>query len=544
MRHHLPAFLLFLVMLLPASALPLSADSVEPLLEGWVRDQVQPFNSRCPIWKSAPYEGQRCKVGCVATALESIVSYYGRNVMLRQKLEGWNTSDYSVATLPVGTTIKTGKILKNYGDGTAESVGMDAAEYQEAVDEVATLSLACGLMAKMKYGVTESGADVSNLVEPLKSVFGWKTARTADSYNYTPQQWREMLKNELRNGRPILYTGYTMNIAGHAFVLDGFDENGRFHVNWGYNGAYDSGYYELEALGPFENPDDPTPTGIMQGFFCNQQALVLCPDAVDVSAFDVVQPRTGHEIAIEGIEMATTIPVGKYTPVTFTLYNTTDEEITSPFEVFTNAPTDDDPFVQGDYGALFGVTMQPYERRVITVHCLFSQKGGRTLRISPDDVTILADKQVVVTSASADKLSFGELDISRTSPSSVVFSVDVTNQGNSTSGTLITYCLMPSTEVLLNGDWRHYEYVYIPAGQSQRCTVEFKGIHDDALHLFALRCPWLIQQSMEFTMSEITDIHSPSSAPADAPYYDLLGRRSGLKTRGILIHRGKKVLVN
>ena len=542
MKNHFPSIFLLLLLSLPIVPLSLFADSVEPLLEGWVRDQVEPFNARCPKWTRAPYEGRRCKVGCVATALESIVSYYGRTIVLQQPLDGWDTDSYSVAGLPAGTVIEAGRVLKNYGDGTAESIGMNADDYQTAVDEVATLSLACGLMAKMNYGVTESGANISDLVEPLQNVFGWKTARIADSYFYTPQQWKELLKNELRNGRPILYTGYTMNIGGHAFVLDGYDERGRFHVNWAYNGAYDGGFYELEALGPFENPDDPTPTGIMQGFFCNQIALFLCPDAVDLSAFDEQQPRTGQEIAVEKIELANGVRVGKYTPVTFTLYNTTDQEITSPFEIFTNSSADDDPFMQGDYGAHFGATMKPFERRNTTVHCLFKKAGLRTLRLSPDDVTILADKKVAFAEAVKDKLEFGELEIERTSPTSVAFSIDVTNLGTTTSGTLITYCLMPETEVLLNGDWRHYEYAYIPAGATQRSTVEFKCIDDDRQHLFALRWPWEVLRSMTFSMADVTEIESVETAPEDAACYDLWGRRSGLKTRGILIHQGGKVL--
>ena len=58
----------------------------------------------------------------------------------------------------------------------------------------------------------------------------------------------------------------------------------------------------------------------------------------------------------------------------------------------------------------------------ITVHCLFKKAGLRTLRLSPDDVTILADKKVRFAEAVKDKLEFGELEIERTSPTSVAFS--------------------------------------------------------------------------------------------------------------------------
>ena len=72
------------------AVLPATADSVEPLLEGWVRHQNAPFNNRCPRWSDkGTLSEERCKVGCVATALETVVSYYGREINHRQKLEGW-----------------------------------------------------------------------------------------------------------------------------------------------------------------------------------------------------------------------------------------------------------------------------------------------------------------------------------------------------------------------------------------------------------------------------------------------------------------------
>ncbi len=48
--------------------------------------------------------------------------------------------------------------------------------------------------------------------------------------------------------RPILYSGYD-NSAGHSFVLDGYDNAGKFHVNWGWSSRYDN-YYEMGALNP------------------------------------------------------------------------------------------------------------------------------------------------------------------------------------------------------------------------------------------------------------------------------------------------------
>lgn len=523
---------------------PVCADSVAPLLDGWVRHQNAPFNNRCPQWTDkGTATGRRCKVGCVATALETIVSYYGREVTLQGALEGWSTANYAVETLPAGTTIDAGAILPDYGDGTAQSVGCGEAEYQKAVDEVSTLSLACGLMAKMNYGLDESGADAQNLLEPLKNILGWKTAIAADSYNYAPEQWVELLKNELRAGRPILYTGYTMNIGGHAFVIDGYNEDGKFHVNWGYGGYYDKNYYDILSLCAFENPLDPTPLGVMQGFFCNQQAIILCPDAVDTSLAEDVQPRTGYEIAVDGIDMPSNVGVGKYVPVKITLRNTSEQRITSPFEIFSNASSDTDPFKQGDYGALFGVTMEPGEVRTLTVHCKFATTGTRTVHLSPDDVHIFGNKRVVFKKSPQDKLTFGDVECIG-GESSATFRIPVKNEGSEVSGSLITYSLFDNPEKILDSDWRHYDYVYVSPGETEWLDVTFNVLERHKDYIFALRWPWIIRCEYPFALGPVTGVAPllPLSS-ADDTYYDLLGRGVHREKGGLLIHYGKKMLL-
>ena len=49
--------------------------------------------------------------------------------------------------------------------------------------------------------------------------------------------------DEVAAGRPVLYTGNTES-GGHAFVCDGYDESGLFHINWGWGGSGD-GYFSL-----------------------------------------------------------------------------------------------------------------------------------------------------------------------------------------------------------------------------------------------------------------------------------------------------------
>lgn len=532
------------------------AEHVAPLLDGWVRHQKDPFNRCCPVYidDNGKNSGQRCQVGCVATALESIISYHRREIVLQDVLPAWSTKNFTTTDIPAGTTVDTRLILPDYGDGTAVSVEMSEEDYAASVDAVARLSLMCGMMAQMNWGLAASGADAGDLVEPMKNILGWKTAEYIDSYKYTPAQWREILKNELRNGRPILYTGYTVNIDGHAFVIDGFDENDRFHVNWGYGSSYYDHYYDITELCPFANPDDTQASDVMQGFFCNQQALLLSPDEVDLSLAADSLKRTGKEIDVESVRVEGGILTGKYTPVTFTLRNTSDLPLTTPFEVFTNTAYDKDLFREGDYGALFGVTLEPGERRTMTVPCLFSKKGSRTLHVSPDDVTVLGNRTVSITSGSSDALSFEPVEVTFTRESdeedaliSATFNVPIKNGSIlERAGSMITYGLMPSTDVV-DGDWRHYEYCFLPANDQATSSVTFKGLTSGDEHLFVVRWPWKIQQSCTFTVPSSLVVGIPETLvlqpmTTDDAVYDLSGRRTAATGHGLLIHDGKKTI--
>lgn len=55
------------------------------------------------------------------------------------------------------------------------------------------------------------------------------------------------MRNEIDNGRPVLYTGEsTLGRGSHGFVLDGYRDN-LFHFNFGWNGS-GNGYFAVSAL--------------------------------------------------------------------------------------------------------------------------------------------------------------------------------------------------------------------------------------------------------------------------------------------------------
>lgn len=56
-----------------------------------------------------------------------------------------------------------------------------------------------------------------------------------------------MIREELDARFPLIYDGQSTKDGGHAFVCDGYDANGLFHINWGWGGS-SNGYFQLSVL--------------------------------------------------------------------------------------------------------------------------------------------------------------------------------------------------------------------------------------------------------------------------------------------------------
>jgi hypothetical protein len=139
---------------------------------------------------------------------------------------------------------------------------------------VATLMRCCGVSLEMNYGDTNHGgssADATLISNALKTYFEYDaTTQCADRSYYSYANWIELIYNELRQGRAVVYNGQSLG-GGHAFVCDGYQGEDYFHINWGWSGG-SNGYFKLSAL----NPDEQGIGGSnsTDGFHYGQQAIV------------------------------------------------------------------------------------------------------------------------------------------------------------------------------------------------------------------------------------------------------------------------------
>lgn len=513
---------------------------VAPLLGDMVRHQEAPFNACCPYYtddEGRPSD-ERCVVGCVATALEEILTCHGRTITLQDTLHGWTTDHYAIPDVLPGTSVDTRLILPRY----------EAGQYSpEAADAVARLSYYCGVAARMNWGLSESGANIRRLIDPLERAFGYGFVHYADSYRYAPEDWLAMLCGELAAGRPVLYAAYTMLIQGHAFVVDGIDADGFFHVNWGYSGHYD-GYFRLDLLNFAEPKYDCTEEGgAAGGFFCNHEALLLHPDSVDVALPDTLS-RTGREFAVEELRPLCPAETGKYTPLRLVVRNVGDRRLTTPFEVFTNAPTDTALFEQADYVALAGCTLEPGERKAFELAARFGERGTRHLRLSPDDVLILADTLINITGGTPSDLTYEAPVVDFPDATTARILATIRNAaGAGRAGRNVVYELLEGPYTDGAEGTRHTVRLYLPGGEVHRDTILFRGLRPGATYTLLVRNQWPVVHRLTFVQDDcVSGIELPeSSRPTDEAARFTIGGRPlppGRAYRGVVVGRGKKVL--
>ena len=223
------------------------AECVEPLIhDTW--DQFAPYNALCPL-----IEGEHCATGCVAHSLAQIVRYW------KQSTSG--ASYTYVDSLGCNQTLSASLPSQGYKYDLMLDSYVEGQYTQEQLDAVTQLLYDCGVLVEMKYGVESSGARSIRQPIALANYLGFDDGLQMyfrDFYSY--QDWVRMLKSELTQGRPVLMSAQSPSLS-HAFVCDGYDAQGLFHLNLGMSGDAD-GYYYLPYLTPkqaewydFDNPE-------------------------------------------------------------------------------------------------------------------------------------------------------------------------------------------------------------------------------------------------------------------------------------------------
>lgn len=200
--------------------------SVTPLVTTkWNQDNY--FNTLCPWDAQGP--DQHVFTGCVATAMAQVMNYHGHPY---RGLLGTSYEPSPYGRLTVFFRDYTYNYSANPNRPTSYS------------NEMAKLIYHCGVSVQMGYTPVGSGAHSVDAMTALKRFFKYDSAWICPRALYDGiDEWRSALKSELNRRRPLYYSANSGQ-DGHAFILDGYDEDGKFHINWGW-GGYSDGYYAV-----------------------------------------------------------------------------------------------------------------------------------------------------------------------------------------------------------------------------------------------------------------------------------------------------------
>lgn len=217
-----------------------STSAVAPLLGNIEWDQTSPYNNMCPKYDSVHVAA----TGCVATAMAQVMAYYKYPKQLKADIPGyvnrWNGIPMEIPTITQEEGVYD-------WDNMLPKYNKEANATQQQKDAVAKLMYHCGAAVRMSYG-PESGAAVSS--SKLAKYFGYDADLMMDlsRSSFTLDKWMQIIDTELAAGRPVLYGGQSSE-NGHQFICDGKDENGLYHINWGWSGNQNA-YFDLSILNP------------------------------------------------------------------------------------------------------------------------------------------------------------------------------------------------------------------------------------------------------------------------------------------------------
>lgn len=190
-------------------------------------DISKSYNKFCPPVHTTLESCEHAIVGCVAVATSQVMWY-------------WQWPHAAIVNDDFGN-----KIVRHYDWSLMPFQLTNSSELSQA-DMIANLLHDVGVAVNMSYGCNGSSAQPDNIPPALRNKFGYNASNLLKRNNYVENIWLHLIKDELNALRPVLYGGQSAT-EGHRFVIDGYDSDNKFHINYGW-GSWGNGFYSLNNI--------------------------------------------------------------------------------------------------------------------------------------------------------------------------------------------------------------------------------------------------------------------------------------------------------
>ena len=226
------------------------------------------WNQEAPFNFYTPYvDGEKSVTGCVALSMAIIMRHYswpkkGSGTLPSYKYKTVKGNDRTQAGHSLGHEYNWADMPINHVPGDNVSA--------------ARLVYDCGIAVKSEYNEKATSAVSSDAPAVMAKYFGYaRNALMEQRSYYSTSAWMARLLAEIDAGRPVLYAAFSEGEFGHAFVVDGYDDSSRLHVNWGWGGSC-NGYFVIDCFFPYG--DDKSKEWEYGYYYRHAAAFDLVPD--------------------------------------------------------------------------------------------------------------------------------------------------------------------------------------------------------------------------------------------------------------------------
>ena len=314
--------------------------------EGWIEtqwSQSSPYNDLCPL-----DDGDRSVAGCPSIVIAQILNYHKTTLGTRfddtddyeHEYVNYFTidDDYEEYGFPSFPELNSylGTLEDHYNSNT-----------QITNQDKAALTFACGVAAKQVYTAQVSGTFEVQQAYDAYLKFGCDTVKL---YNEESSDMRERLIDNMKNAYPAHLAVVTPDwSAGHNLVIDGYNTDNYFHLNFGWGGYYD---------GWFLIPDSSMPYEL---------------SALEGVIVDIMDDNTGANLDCEGSLIWSEISPGDKVTGSFYVKNIGDSDSELNWEIESN-PT----WGTWTFSQLSGNTLKPEDDPVkIDITVVAPDRKGR-----------------------------------------------------------------------------------------------------------------------------------------------------------------------
>lgn len=247
---------------------------IDPLITTtWSQETF--YNTYCPFDPTISINDQRSVVGCVALNIAVIRNYYQYPHKGSGGVSYYPTYDANNSPVYPRQIVNFSEHTYNYSALTDVPRNYNG--------ELAKLIYHSGVSALLTYGYgydpdapgspSGTSGNGNNAIQAFRNnwnfnqgayIISSEAILLGNNSNYP--KWGDTLKSELNALRPVYYSATTsQGAAGHAWMLDGYDSQGLFHMNWGWSG-FGNGYYQINFI------VDPSGTGLTS-YNTNENAM-------------------------------------------------------------------------------------------------------------------------------------------------------------------------------------------------------------------------------------------------------------------------------